>query len=131
MVIDTSAVLAILLDEPERRSFNERIQADSRRLISAGTLLECAIVMESRGGEAAGRELDLFLHRASFDVVAVDADQAEIARAAYRRYGKGRHAAGLNFGDCFAYALAKANGEPLLYKGADFARTDVIPSLCR
>ncbi len=125
MVVDTSAVLAILWDEPERRWFNEAIQADPKRLISAATVLESGIVLEARGGEAAGRELDLFLHRARFEVAPVDADQVEIARAAYRKYGKGRHAAGLNFGDCYSYALAKASGEPLLFKGADFARTDV------
>ncbi len=125
MVIDSSALLAILLDEPERREFNERIEADPRRLISAATLLEASIALESRSGEFAGRELDLFIHRAGFEVVPVDQDQAEIARAAFRRYGKGRHAAGLNFGDCFSYALAKATAEPLLCKGSDFAQTDL------
>ncbi|MGO9096046.1 MAG: type II toxin-antitoxin system VapC family toxin [Bryobacteraceae bacterium] len=125
MVVDTSAVLAILRDEPERRRFNEAIQADPKRLISAATVLESGIALEARGGEAAGRELDLFLHRARFEVAAVDADQVEIARAAFRKYGKGRHTAGLNFGDCFSYALAKATGQPLLFKGDDFARTDV------
>jgi ribonuclease VapC len=125
MVLDTSALLAILLDEPERRRFNELIEADPVRLISAANVLETAIVLESRSGEAAGRELDLFLHRAQVEVTAVDGDQVEIARAAFRRFGKGRHAAGLNYGDCFAYALAKASGEPLLFKGSDFSRTDV------
>ena len=125
MVVDTSAVLAILQDEPERRRFNEAIQADTKRLISAATVLESGIVLEARGGEAVGRELDLFLHRARFEVASVDADQVEIARAAFRTYGKGRHGAGLNFGDCFSYALAKASGQPLLFKGDDFARTDI------
>jgi ribonuclease VapC len=125
MVVDTSAVLAILQDEPERRRFNEAIQADTKRLISAATVLESGIVLEARGGEAAGRELDLFLHRARFEVASVDADQVEIARAAFRKYGKGRHTAGLSFGDCFSYALAKASGQPLLFKGDDFARTDI------
>jgi len=125
MVIDTSALLAILLNEPERRQFDGAIEADPKRLISAAAVLETSIVLESRSGEAAGRELDLFLHRAKFDVAAVDSDQIEIARAAFRRYGKGRHPAGLNFGDCFSYALAKASGEPLLFKGNDFAQTDV------
>ena len=128
MVIDTSALLAILEDEPERRAFNECIQNDPKRFISAATLLEAGIVVEARRGEPGGRELDLLLHRSRFDVVAVDADQAEIARAAFRAYGKGGHTAGLNFGDCFAYALARALDEPLLYKGVDFAKTDLLPA---
>ena len=125
MVIDTSAIVAILFDEPERRRFNELIEADGIRLISAATFLEAALVVESRRGEAAGRELDLLMHRAQVSVVPVDVEQAEVARVAWRRYGKGRHAAGLNYGDCFSYALAKVSGEPLLAKGDDFVRTDV------
>lgn len=124
MVIDTSALVAILTDEPERRAFVDAIAAAPVRLISAATVLEAGIVMEARRGEHAGRELDLFLHRAKCEIVPVDAEQVEIARAAYRRYGKGREAAGLNFGDCFSYALAKARGEPLLFKGQHFAGTD-------
>lgn len=112
-------------DEAERRQFNESIEADPQRLISAATLLETGVILESRSGESAGRELDLFIHRAKIEVVPVDLDQVEIARAAFRRFGKGRHPAGLNFGDCFSYALAKAAGEPLLFQGSDFARTDV------
>ena len=126
MVIDTSALVAILLDEPERRAFNEKIEADPRRLLSAVTFVETALVIEARVGEAGGRELDLFLHRAGVETVPVDADQAEIARRAFRRYGRGRHPAGLNFGDCFAYALVKTTGEPLLFKGDDFGRTDIV-----
>lgn len=126
MVIDSSALLAILFDEPERRGFNERIEADPHRLISAANLLETAIVLESRSGEIGGRELDLFLHRAGFKTVPVDENQVAIARAAFRKYGKGRHPASLNFGDCFAYAAAKATGEPLLFKGSDFPETDII-----
>jgi len=126
MVVDTSALAAILFDEPERRWFNERIEADPTRLISAATLLESGIVIEGRSGEAGGRELDLLVHRAGFEIVPVDADQVEIARAAYRRFGRGNHPAALNFGDCFAYALAKSTGEPLLFKGDDFARTDLV-----
>jgi len=125
MVIDTSALLAVLFDEPERDQIIGRITAASRRLISAGTLIECSIIVESRRGEVAGRELDLFLHRADVQTVAVNEEQALLARAAWRRYGKGRHPAGLNFGDLFAYALARASGEELLYKGDDFARTDL------
>ena len=94
-------------------------------MISAATVLETGIVVESRLGDAAGRELDLFLIRANFQIMPVDAEQAELARSAWRRFGKGRHPAALNFGDCFAYALAKWTGEPLLAKGTDFAATDV------
>ncbi len=125
MVLDTSAILAILFDEPERRHFDELIEADGTRLISAATFLEVALVIESRRGEAAGRELDLFMHRAQISVVPVDAEQAEVARVAWRRYGKGRHAAGLNYGDCFSYALARVSGEPLLAKDDDFTQTDI------
>ena len=125
MVIDTSALVAILLNEPERRLFNECIESATRRLISAGTLLEASLVLESRLGEIGGRELDLFLHRAGFEIVPVDENQAEIARGAFRRYGKGRHPAALNFGDCFSYAAAGATGEPLLFKGNDFSKTDI------
>jgi ribonuclease VapC len=125
MVVDTSAIVAILSDEPERRAFIQAIVAAPVRLISAATLLEAGIVVEARRGEHAGRLLDLLLHRARFEIVAVDSEQVDIARAAFRRYGKGRDPAGLNFGDCFSYALAKARGEPLLFKGNDFGRTDV------
>jgi ribonuclease VapC len=126
MVIDTSAIIAILLDEPERRRFNEKIEADPARLVSAASYVESALVIESRLGEAGGREFDLFLHRAVIEVVPVDGDQAEIARRAFRKYGRGRHRANLNFGDCFAYALGKATGEPLLFKGDDFGWTDIL-----
>lgn len=126
MVIDTSALAAILFDEPERRRFNELVEADPTRLISAATLLESSIVVEGRSGEAGGRELDLLVHRANLEIVPVDGDQVEIARAAYRRFGRGNHPAALNFGDCFTYALARSTGEPLLFKGDDFARTDLV-----
>jgi ribonuclease VapC len=125
MVLDTSALLAVLLDEPERRGFNELIAADPIRLLSTASFLETGIVIETRSGEAGGRDLDLFIHRAEIALVPVDADQAEIARRAFRHFGKGRHPAGLNFGDCFAYALSKASGEALLYKGDDLSKTDV------
>ncbi len=125
MVIDSSAVIAILFDEPERRTFTLAIERDPRRLISAGNLLECALLAEARRGESAGRELDLLLHRADVQTIPVDANQVELARSAWRHFGKGRHPAALNFGDCFAYALSAAAEEPLLFKGEDFARTDV------
>lgn len=125
MVIDTSALLAIFLGEPERQSFLEHIRQDGSRLLSTANALETAIVLEARRGEVAGREMDLFMHRLSIELVPVDAAQVEVARAGWRKYGKGRHPASLNFGDCFAYALSKTSGEPLLAKGNDFPKTDV------
>jgi len=126
MVLDTSAICAILFDEPERHDFVRAIAGAKIRLISSATLVECSIVVEAKRGEAAGRELDLLLHRARVQTVAVDEAQVDLARAAWRRYGKGRHPAGLNLGDVFAYALARARGEDLLFKGDDFAQTDVV-----
>ncbi len=125
VVIDTSAVLAILLGEPERGKFLQLLSESETRLLSAANALETAIVVESRRGDAAGRELDLFLHRTRIEIVAVDAEQFSIARFAWRKFGKGRHPAALNFGDCFAYALTKTSSEPLLAKGEDFRRTDL------
>jgi len=125
MVIDTSALLAIFLAEPERMRFLNLIVEAPARLISAANVLETGIILEARRGEAAGREFDLFIVRATLDVVSVDGEQVEIARSAWRKYGKGRHPAALNFGDCFAYALAKSSGEPLLAKGTDFTLTDI------
>jgi len=125
MVIDSSAIVAILLGEAEAERLAAAIEAGSPRLLSAASLVEASIVIETRKGEAGGRELDLFLYRAALEVVPVDQRQAEIARGAWREYGKGRHAAGLNYGDCFAYALAKATGSALLFKGNDFSQTDI------
>lgn len=125
MVIDTSALVAIFLAEPERRLLLDLVLQAETRMISAATVLETGIVLEARRGESAGREFDLFLVRANLQIVAVDSEQTEIARSAWRKYGKGRHPAALNFGDCFAYALAKFAGEPLLAKGTDFASTDI------
>lgn len=125
MVLDTSALLAVLFDEPERRRFNELIAGAPVCRLSTASFLETGIVVETRFGETGGRELDLFVHRAGIELMPVDADQAEIARSAYRRHGKGRGPAGLNFGDCFSYALSKATGEPLLFKGDDFSKTDI------
>lgn len=125
MVIETSALVSMLTDEPEAQRFEAAVAADPVRLMSTASYLEAAIVIEQRFGEPGGRELDLWLHRAGVDLVGVDADQAEVARSAYRRFGKGRDPAGLNYGDCFAYALAKVSGEPLLVKGGDFVHTDI------
>ncbi|MFZ0320908.1 MAG: type II toxin-antitoxin system VapC family toxin [Candidatus Sulfotelmatobacter sp.] len=126
MVIDTSAVVAILRQEPGAESLLRRLTAAGSRRISAASLLETAIVLEGKSGEKGGEQLDLFLARAQIEVEPVTIEQVRIARKAWRRYGKGRgHAAQLNFGDCFGYALAYSLGEELLYKGADFAHTDV------
>jgi ribonuclease VapC len=125
MVVDSSALLAIFLFEPERPRFMDTILNAETGSISAATVLETGIALESRRGETAGREFDAFITQANLEVIAVDAEQVEIARMAWRKYGKGRHPAALNFGDCFTYALAKILGEPLLAKGTDFARTDI------
>ena len=125
MVIDTSALVAWFEQEPAAARIAERLGQADELSVSAVSLVEAGIVLEARRGEAAGRELDLFLHRLGVKIVAVDEDQAEIARAAYRQFGKGRHAAALNFGDCFAYALAASSGQPLLFVGEDFAKTDI------
>lgn len=125
MVIDTSAILAVLLNEAHAARIAQLIETSSPRLLSAANLLETSMVIESRKGEPGGRELDLLLYRADIEIVAFDPDQAEIARAAWRRFGKGRHPAGLNYGDCFSYALAKSRGLPLLYQGSDFSQTDI------
>jgi ribonuclease VapC len=125
MVIDTSAIVAIALNEPEAAEFEERIADDPVRLISTATALEATIVLETRLGDAGGREFDLWLHKIGAEVVPVDAEQMDAARRAWRRYGKGRHPAALNFGDYFSYALALTRGEPLLFKGEDFARTGI------
>ena len=126
MVIDTSALLAILSDETERRIFNEAIEAAESRIMSVVNFVETSIVIESRFGAEGLRDLELFADRAGIEIAAVDREQGDLARRAYSTFGKGRHPAGLNFGDCFAYALAMARGEPLLYKGEDFAHTDVV-----
>jgi ribonuclease VapC len=125
MVIDTSALLAVLFAEPEGEAFAEAIEADQKRLVSAASALEAAIVVEVRKGPAGGRELDLLFHRARVDILAFAEAQVEIARDAWRRFGRGNHPANLNFGDCFSYALSKSSGEPLLFKGDDFSKTDV------
>jgi ribonuclease VapC len=125
MVIDTSALVAVLTGEPEAEVFEDAINGDGKRLMSAASVLETAIVLESRFGEDGPRELDLLIQRLPIEIVAVDLDQLEWARYAFHTYGRGLHAAGLNFGDCFSYALARTTGEPLLFKGADFLKTDL------
>jgi ribonuclease VapC len=126
MVVDTSAVVACLLNEPERPLFVEKIGADPVRLISTVGFVESSLVILSRRGADALADLAEFLDRAEIGLVGVDGRQAALAVEAFRRFGKGRHPAALNLGDCFAYALAKTTGEPLLFKGGDFARTDIL-----
>ncbi|WP_262049290.1 type II toxin-antitoxin system VapC family toxin [Bradyrhizobium sp. Bra78] len=125
MVIDTSAIVAIALNEDDAADIERLIVDDPIRLISAATVLEATMVIETRLGDAGGREFDLWLVKIGAEIVAVDAGQADAARRAWRRYGKGRHAASLNYGDCFSYALALTRSEPLLFTGKDFAKTDV------
>lgn len=128
MVLDTSALVAILRDEPESDAFADLLALADDPLISAATLLECSMVVHRRAGPRAIQRLDDLLHVTGIRVAAVDVAQAHAARDAWLRYGKGRSPAGLNFGDCFSYALAKTTGRPLLFKGNDFAHTDVTPA---
>jgi ribonuclease VapC len=125
MVIDTSALVAILADEPERAAFNRKIAEAPVRIAPTGSYLESAIVIDARYGEEGLRDLQLLLSTAAIELIPFDAEQALLAKQAYSTYGKGRHSASLNFGDCFAYALAKVTGEPLLFKGNDFSETDL------
>jgi ribonuclease VapC len=125
MIVDSSALLAVLLREPDSERYETAIATAAGCRMSAINLLETSIVVEGRGGAAAGHELDTFLERAGIEPAPVTTEQVQVARIAWRRFGKGNHPARLNLGDCFAYALAKSAGEPLLYKGDDFSRTDI------
>ena len=125
MVLDTSAVVAILCGESGCDPLKEAIARDRIRLMSVASALEASMVLENRYGDAGAGELDLVIQRLPIQLRAVDREQVEWARHAFRTYGRGRHRAGLNFGDCFSYALAKSTGEALLYVGDDFATTDV------
>jgi ribonuclease VapC len=129
MIVDASAIIAILNDEPERRAFNEAVEKSDVCLISTAGFVEASIVMENSRGYEGLRDFDLWMAAAGIELAPIDADQAQIARQAFRQYGKGRHPAGLNFGDCFSYALAQATGFPLLFKGEDFKKTDVQKAL--
>ena len=125
MIVDTSAVVAVLLDEPDALRFATAMMSAGGIGVSAATRVEMALVLEGRGGERAGTNLDRLLADAQAEIIPFTAEHAALARDAWRRYGKGRHPAGLNLGDCFAYALAKARNQPLLFKGDDFVHTDV------
>ncbi|GAB4133520.1 MAG: type II toxin-antitoxin system VapC family toxin [Acidobacteriota bacterium] len=129
MILDTSALVAILFGEPDADRYLEAIHSAERCLVSAGTFLELSVVLARQAGPAAPVQCDLFFRRAGISIAPFTAEQAYIARQAFHDYGKGRHPAGLNFGDCFAYGLAKVTGEPLLFKGDDFRKTDVVPAL--
>jgi ribonuclease VapC len=125
MILDTSAVGAILLGEPEGDRYIQMIHDADRCRISAANFVELCLVVEGQLGPEAGRQLDMFFRRTEIVIEAVTVEQAHLARQAFLDFGKGRHPAQLNFGDCFAYALAKATGEPLLFKGMDFSKTDI------
>lgn len=124
MIVDSSALLAVLFDESDSEQY-EQLIANSPCLLSVVNALESTIVVESRGGRDAGDLFDAFLKASGITLVPVTEEQFAEARTAWRRFGKGRHPAALNFGDCFAYSLAKTSGEPLLFKGSDFSRTDI------
>jgi ribonuclease VapC len=129
MIVDTSAILAVLLDEREADDFTERIVKSDVCHMSAVSFVEASIVAEFNGGDGGVRQLDAFLRTAGISIEPVSEEHALEARQAYWDYGKGRHPAGLNFGDCFSYALAKVSGEPLLFKGSDFRKTDIAAGL--
>ena len=129
IVVDTSALIAILDREPDAALYAEAIAEADSPLISAATLLELHIVMLNRHGGRAGQIVDRLIQDAGFQIEHFTAQHLELAREAYARYGKGRNSAGLNYGDCFSYALAKASGLPLLFKGSDFSKTDLVAAL--
>jgi ribonuclease VapC len=130
MVVDTSALIAIAWDEPERERFQNSIEREPVRLISAASVVEASIVVMYRAGRGAAtravEDLIQLVEELDLEIEPVTSEHVRLAQLAYRTYGKGLHAAGLNFGDCFAYALAKASGRPLLFKGSDFAKTDLL-----
>jgi len=126
MIVDTSALIAILFNEEDAEIYAHAIaQADTCRM-SAATFVEVSIVVEAQTKNNGSRQMDAFLRRAGIGIEPVTEEQAHLARQAFTDFGKGRHAASLNFGDCFSYALAKSTAEPLLFKGTDFAKTDLL-----
>ena len=129
MIIDSSAILTILFAEPDAAVFAKAMSEADACKISAATFVEVAVVVEAQTQDRGSRQLDAFLRRAGFVIEPVTEGQAHLARQAYSDFGKGRHPAGLNFGDCFSYALAKASGEALLFKGGDFSKTDIVSAL--
>jgi len=129
IVVDTSALIAILDQEPDAALYAEAIAEADSPLISAATLFELHIVMLNPHGARAGQIIDRLIQDAAFQIENFTAQHFELARKAYARYGKGRNSAGLNYGDCFSYALAKATDLPLLFKGEDFSKTDLVAAL--
>ena len=125
MIIDTSAVLAILFQEDDAQRYALAIARAESRKMSAASFLEAGIVVDNQLGAAAGRQLDALVARAAIEIEPVTREQAEVARQAYLDFGKGGHPAKLNFGDCYSYALAKVTSMPLLFKGEDFSQTDI------
>jgi ribonuclease VapC len=128
MILDSSAVLAMLIGEPEAAALAEAAEQATERAISAASWLEAAMVADNRSAVASAEFAGL-MARLDLEIVPFTASQAVVAREAHRRYGKGRHKAGLNLGDCFSYALAKERGQALLFKGDDFAATDIEPAI--
>jgi ribonuclease VapC len=129
VVVDTSALVAILLGTPDAERFARALADAPVRLLSAVSRVELSFVIEGRKGETGRPDVELLLRDGGFDIVSVTPQQAEIAVDAFRRFGRGRHRARLNIGDCFAYALATATGQTLLFKGDDFIHTDIRPAL--
>lgn len=129
MIVDASAIVAILFDEPENAAFSRALNSATSCRMSAVNYVEVAIVAERNGDAAGVRDFEALVRKAGIVVAAVTEEQAHVAQQAYSDYGKGRHPARLNLGDCFAYALSKVTGEPLLFKGGDFRKTDVKPAL--
>ena len=126
MVIDSSALIALLLGQPEAQSFAQKIASHKRRLLSSVNALETAIVIEAKKGTAGGQEYDVLLYTSDIQIIPFTKEHYQAARSAWLIYGKGRHPAGLNIGDCCAYALSKQTGEGLLFKCNDLAQTDVL-----
>ncbi|MBR0654892.1 type II toxin-antitoxin system VapC family toxin [Plastoroseomonas arctica] len=125
MIVDTSAILAILREEPEAEAFSSALLAAPQVAMSAATLVEVTLVTEGRAVPGIRSRVDRLLAQSGIDIIPFTAEHAALAAEGWRRFGKGRHPAGLNLGDCFAYALAQSRNEPLLFKGADFPQTDV------
>ena len=129
MIVDSSALVVILLKEPEALRLADAIAGSSVRWLPASCFLEVSMLLLGRGGEEGVRDLDLLIARFRIEIVDFTESQARLARVAFKRYGKGRHPAQLNFGDCMAYALASETGEELLFKGTDFGQTDITAAL--
>ena len=125
MILDTSALVAIFFGEPEALHYIETIRKADRRVMSVANFVELSILIEGQVGPEAGQQVDAFMRAANVDLAPVTKEHGRLARQAFREFGKGRHSAALNFGDCFAYALAKATGDTLLCKGQGFSHTDI------